>query len=294
MKKIILTIFVFLMLYSCGDWSPQEVTIDHEPMLNILAHLSSTNTNNNFVQVGHTLSISEQSEIETDSVITAYWIDGETGDTIQYEYPNYKLTYIIEDANVFFTNLNLDTILFDYFSEGFYLPADTTFLFEAGEEYRLNVITDEFDKATGDIIIAGKPEFVLEDTIFHLNENNWAIRWTDATSYKYNIEMELDYESYQNNRNYFEYEVSLEEAEWSYNSTDFTFYDPFESFEKDTLIVWMTIQSVSEYYNEYFNLDDNIGLGYITIDDFYMNLNNGLGAVISSAKSDSQRIVFVK
>ena len=294
MKKIILVILMFLMLYSCGDWSPQEVIINHDPMLNIFAHFSSTNTKNNFVKVAHTLSISDPSEIETDSLLVEYWIDEETGDTIEYSYNYYKLNYIIESAIVYAVNSNLDTIYFDHLSEGIYLPIDTTFLFKASEEYQLNVITDDFDKATGDVVIVGKPEFILADTIFHLDDDNWSIKWSNATSYRYNIEMELDYKSCYDYSDYFEYEVTIEDTEWNYNSRDFTLFDPFENYRRDTLVVWMIVQSVSEYFNEYFNIDNNIGMGYITIDDFHLNLENALGTVISSAKSDSQRVVFIK
>jgi len=294
MKKIILIILMFLMLYSCGDWSPQEVIINHEPMLNIVAHFSSTNTKNNFVKVAHTLSISDPSETKTDSLITEYRIDDENGDTTEWNYNYFKPNYIIEDAIVYAVNSNSDTIRFNYLSEGIYLPTDTTFLFEASEEYQLNVVTNDFDKATGDVVIAEKPEFVLTDTIFHLDDNSWTIKWSDATSYRYNVGMELDYKSYQDYGDYFEYEVTTEDTEWNYNTSDFTLFDPFENCGRDTLIVWMIVQSVSEYFNEYFNIDNNMGMGYITIDDFYLNLENALGTVISSAKSDSQRVVFIK
>ncbi|MEA1987292.1 MAG: hypothetical protein U9N76_07370 [Candidatus Marinimicrobia bacterium] len=298
MKNKIILISLIFIIFSCGNWGPEEIIINHEPMLNIFAHFSSTSAKSNFVKVAHTISISDPEYVETDSLITEYtefWVDG---DTLEWNYYYYKPTYVIENANVFAINSNSDTIDFQHFSEGVYLPNDTTFLFNANEEYSLTIITDSFDVATGNVTIAEKPEFTITDTIFHLDENDWKISWTDINDFGYDVKMELDYDStfYTDTTKYFYFyfDDEVEENEWSYDSTEFMFYNPFKEFPSDTIITWITVKSYSEYYDKYFDVNDGMGIGYITMDDFYLNINNALGAIVSSAKSDSQKVVFIK
>ena len=148
MKRSINILFIILLILgmsACSDW--EEVTIHHEPYLNIFANLTAADKSFNFVHVYKTTAFGEPDYYEIDSIIYHEFYNESSGDTITYQTFYMDTSYAVNDAEVYFIHDD-DTIKFKESIQGIYYPVDTNYTIITGDEYRLYVDTEDFGTAT--------------------------------------------------------------------------------------------------------------------------------------------------
>ena len=311
MKKLfnIISIAVLIFsIFSCSEY--EQVTIYHEPYLNIFANVTSGGPDSNFVYVLRTTGYGEPDRYELDSVLYHEFYNPSSGDTIRYETLYIDTVYAINDAKVFFLH-NGDSIEFYEASQGYYRMVDSTTRIIAGEEYELVVETKEFETATS-------TEEALEpiswtnpaeksDTIWMSINEPYAdtIKWTDIGG-AYGLLFTRTYSYSWGSWEYLFEQVELRDPFWTYDTSNYDNLfnpDPFWGFlesewNPDTLILQARIVAFSESYLDYRSLEQMaLTTGFIrypTINDFRVNIDNALGAFTSYSISDRRTVMFTK
>lgn len=330
MKKIILPLIVIAsILFTSCDPELERVVIQHEPLLNILANLSPNYNEMNYVHVFRTTATGEPNYYElSDSIIYHEFYNESSEDTIRYETFYIDTSYAVNDANVYYI-LGEDTITFYEYIQGIYLPTDTNFTIQTGGEYNLIVETSDFGTAVSyETAIA--PVSWLEDSTIVLSLSNFtdssyydsvaapaegtypdSLRWTD-TGTQYSLILSA---SWTDVGYYFSETFPLENPVWDYDSTGYNdlfnpdpflralkngYYDrdTWEWHSLDTLSVWATVITYSQSYLDYQKLQTYSFLSgfirYPSASDFRINIDNSLGAFVSSSKSESRLIHIVR
>ena len=258
MRFIIISCLSFT-LFGCLSLEPEleweDVTSDHDPVLNVFGLLSADSILTSFIRVHRTLDMEEAA----DSLIR---------DTIGNNvFINYTSRFIIRDAEVIVTN-GLNEYIFEYtdFSwnedqvfQGVYLYSGNDLNPQPGETWTLNVTTPGGLSVTGETIIPPLPQISSEELpdSFQLDQT-MEITWQPmADNYQImNIGNYLGYFGYDD---YYgggfrcglwqENIIKPEEESWTYRR-DICDVNYYQEWDEDLLL--LNLMSMDNNYFDYF------------------------------------------
>tara|TARA_B100000315_G_scaffold260744_1_gene324741 strand:+ start:13006 stop:13905 length:900 start_codon:yes stop_codon:yes gene_type:complete len=163
--RLFILLCIGLILFSCISLEPEleweDVTSDHEPVLNIIALLSSDSLTKSFVKVHRSLTIDEQQDTLVRDTL-------ESGEIIIY----YASKFVVKDAVVKindgvkeyeFEYLEDDMSEYDTVSTGFYYYDGDDLIPQPGELWTLSVTTPGGFNVTGETTIPSEPVIYKEE-----------------------------------------------------------------------------------------------------------------------------------
>ena len=239
------------------DW--EDVTSDHESVLNIMGLLSTDSLVTSVVRVHRSLTMDEASDtLMRDTIF---------GNIVVY----YASRYVVRDAEVIVSNGQQD-YLFEYID--FEMGEDDTVVVggyvyngddlqpQAGETWTLSVTTPGGLSANGETIIPPVPQLIKEELpdTFQLSQT-MDIRWqTMADNYQIInagnvLAYFFDYDYYEDSKSDYacglwqEEIISPDEASWTYRR-EICEDDPFLDWEEDYLLI--NLMSMDNNYFDYF------------------------------------------
>jgi len=258
MRFIIISLLSFT-LFGCLSLAPdlewEDVTSDHDPVLNVFGLLSADSILTSFVRVHRTLDMEEAA-------------DSLTRDTIGGNiFISYTSRFIIKDAEVIVSN-GENEFLFEYTDYSFDLNGSLSEVYQyqgddlypqPGETWTLNVTTPGGLSVTGETIIPPLPQIFNEELpdTFHLNQT-MEITWQPmADNYQImNIGNYLGYFGYDD---YYgggfscglwqENIIKPEEESWTYRR-DICDESYYQEWDEDLLL--LNLMSMDNNYFDYF------------------------------------------
>ena len=258
MRFIIISLLSFTLI-GCLSLAPdlewEDVTSDHDPVLNVFGLLSADSILTSFVRVHRTLDMEEAADSLTRDTI---------GGNILISYTS---RFIIRDAEVIVTN-GLNEYIFQYtdFSwnedqvfQGVYLYSGNDLNPQPGETWTLNVTTPGGLSVTGETIIPPLPQISSEELpdSFQLDQT-MEITWQPmADNYQImNIGNYLGYFGYDD---YYgggfscglwqENIIKPEEESWTYRR-DICDVSYYQEWDEDLLL--LNLMSMDNNYFDYF------------------------------------------
>jgi len=169
----LLIIVSILFLTTCGKWGWEDVTSDHEPVLNVFALISLDTTIQSFVRVHQTLDLQSPTVefIRKDTI----W-HGDNPDDY-WTHNVYESKYLVKDATVtisdgtndyVFSYVNFDH---DYYwdEQAIYIDTLNKFHPKSNTKYFLNVSTPDGKQLTGEVTTPPIPVIYSEqipDTLY--------------------------------------------------------------------------------------------------------------------------------
>ena len=258
MRFIIISCLSFT-LFGCLSLEPEleweDVTSDHDPVLNVFGLLSADSILTSFIRVHRTLDMEEAA----DSLIR---------DTIGNNiFINYTSRFIIRDAEVIVTN-GLNEYIFEYtdFSwnedqvfQGVYLYSGNDLNPQPGESWTLNVTTPGGLSVTGETIIPPLPQISSEELpdSFQLDQT-MEITWQPMVD-NYQIMNIGNYLGYFGYDDYYgggfrcglwqENIIKPEEESWTYRR-DICDVNYYQEWDEDLLL--LNLMSMDNNYFDYF------------------------------------------
>ncbi len=258
MRFIIISLLSFT-LFGCLSLAPEleweDVTSDHDPVLNVFGLLSADSILTSFVRVHRTLDMEEAA-------------DSLTRDTIGGNiFISYTSRFIIRDAEVIVSN-GEDEFLFEYTDYSFDLNGSLSEVYQyqgddlypqPGETWTLNVTTPGGLSVTGETIIPPLPQISSEELpdSFQLDQT-MEITWQPmADNYQImNIGNYLGYFGYDD---YYgggfscglwqENIIKPEEESWTYRR-DICDVSYYQEWDEDLLL--LNLMSMDNNYFDYF------------------------------------------
>jgi len=305
MKYLPFYIMALVLILAAGCEDLEEVTLHHEPYLNIYANVTAADPALNYVNVFRTTAYGEPDRYEIDSILYHEFYNPSSGDTITYQTFYIDTSYAVNDAKVWFVQ-DGDSLPFVEKRQGFYAPEDTNFSIVTGDVYDLIVETEDFGTATASETALAPVSWERADTLFiSLSNPADSLAWTDIGG-AYRVIFKRHYVS-----PYYEYIYTFHSVEvrnpfWGYDTSRYDPLfnpDPFyqaihgEWSESDTLVLSVSVMAYSQSYLDYQSLQQmQFATGiirYPTINDFRVNIDNALGAFTSVSLSGERPVVFV-
>jgi len=248
MRFIIISLLSFT-LFGCLSLAPEleweDVTSDHDPVLNVFGLLSSDSILTSFVRVHRTLDMEEAA----DSLIR---------DTIGNNvFINYTSRFIIRDAEVIVSN-GLNEYIFEYtdfswnddqvFQEVYLYPGNDLNP-QPGETWTLNVTTPGGLSVTGETIVPPLPQIFNEELpdSFHLNQT-MEITWQPMAD-NYQIMNIGNYGGGFSCGLWQENIIKPEEESWTYRR-DICDVNYYQEWDEDLLL--LNLMSMDNNYFDYF------------------------------------------
>jgi len=257
--RFIIISFLSFTLFGCLSWVPEseweDVTSDHDPVLNVFGLLSADSILTSFVRVHRTLDMEEAA-------------DSLTRDTIGGNiFISYTSRFIIRDAEVIVSN-GENEFLFEYIDYSFDLNGSLSEVYQyqgddlypqPGETWTLNVTTPGGLSVTGETIIPPLPQISSEELpdSFQLDQT-MEITWQPmADNYQImNIGNYLGYFGYDD---YYgggfscglwqENIIKPEEESWTYRR-DICDVSYYQELDEDLLL--LNLMSMDNNYFDYF------------------------------------------
>ena len=179
---VVITFSAAISLSKCGKWGWEDVTSDHEPVLNVFALISLDTTIQSFVRVRKTLGL-EEPERAIVRKDTIWYGDG------PYDYrlrDLWESQYLAKDATVTISDGTNDHVFsyvnfeHDYYwdEQAIYLDTLNQFHPEPNTKYLLNVSTPDGKQLTGEVTTPPIPSIYSEqipDTI-HIRKT-FTVTW---------------------------------------------------------------------------------------------------------------------
>ncbi|MBC8484732.1 MAG: DUF4249 family protein [Bacteroidetes bacterium] len=176
---VIITFSAAISLSKCGKWGWEDVTSDHEPVLNVFALISLDTTIQSFVRVHNTLGLEEPEKVfvRKDTIWYGegpydYWLR----DLWESKYLVKDAVVIISDGNndYTFSYINLDYDNWEYYDyyrgeESIYLDTLNKFHPQPNTTYFLDVSTPDGKQLTGEVTTPPIPVIYskqIPDTVY--------------------------------------------------------------------------------------------------------------------------------
>ena len=258
MRFIIISSLSFTLI-GCLSLAPdmewEDVTSDHDPVLNVFGLLSADSILTSFVRVHRTLDMEEAADsLIRDTIGGGVFID-------------YTSRFIVRDAEVIVSN-GMNEYIFEYtdgpwdedqvFQEVYLYPGNDLNP-QPGETWTLNVTAPEGLSVTGETIVPPLPQILNEELpdTFHLNQT-MEITWQPMAD-NYQIMNVGNYLGYFGYDDYYgggfrcglwqENIIKPEEESWTYRR-DICDESYYQEWDEDLLL--LNLMSMDNNYFDYF------------------------------------------